>query len=94
LVATHVADEVDEEAPLSEPPPTVDALEAVVVATAHDRLEWEVVELLLHEEARTARRATVVVELDDRVGADVLRAGDAVVDDGAVAVESVDRVDA
>jgi hypothetical protein len=64
-MAAHVAHEIDPDAPLTETPLPVAALEAVTVPTADDGLQSQAGYRLQHGEIRTRdRRARLFVGLD------------------------------
>ena len=68
LMLADVADQVDEEAPLGEPPVRSLAHEPVVVATGDDGLQGKRRHGLEHGEVRPARRRPrVLVDLDDQL---------------------------
>jgi hypothetical protein len=73
-VATHIAGHVTGHGLRFEPPDTVDQAEAIFVAVRPDRLQWEVVDLLQHDDVRATHGAPgVLVDLDDRVRDHVTR---------------------
>jgi len=67
-MVAHIADEVGENAALREAPPSVEALVAIVVAAARDRLEQEIGQRLQHREVGPRdRRACRFIDVDEDV---------------------------
>src|SRR4029450_8009953 len=97
-VVGEVADEVDREAPLPEPPAAGGGRvggEGVDVAARDDRLKGEAVHRLEHQVRRAGGDGAVGGRLgQDRVGDQVLRAGRAIVKVGSGGVEPGHRVGA
>ena len=79
-MCAHVADELDNHAPLGELPLTIDQMNAIVIRAANHRRECATGSLMQHRDVRPCGAACLaVVHIDDHVGDDVPGAWQSVV---------------